>query len=134
MVLVLTGALVAVALPNLDRVYGAAARGTERDSILDQFAALGREAMARRRAYAVLGSATEAGAATESAGDDRSPPPGFEAYPLVVPEGWRVLVDAPILVRSTGVCLGGAVTLTGADSPPRRLVLEAPFCRVAAEQ
>ena len=123
-VLVLAALLVAVAVPNLDRLYASAARNTERDHILDQLSALGREAAARRRAYAVVG--------TEGAEGREAPaaPPGFEPYPLEVPPGWRVRVRDPVLARSTGVCLGGELALLHSDLPPIRLRLEAPFCRV----
>lgn len=124
-VLVLAGALVALAFPNLQRLYGSVARNTERAHILDQLAALGREALAKRRAYFL--------ADPERDDNGRGAAPGgqFSPYPLVVPEGWRLRVDTPVFVRANGVCLGGAVTLLHEDVPPTRLTLEAPLCRVA---
>ena len=129
-VLVLAGLALALALPNLDRLYGAAARATERSRILDQIAALGREAFASGRAYALANPAPTAG--TRAAQQPPAPlPPGFAPYPLELPEGWQVRVDEPILARATGVCLGGAVTLAHEDSRPERIILAPPFCAVA---
>ena len=123
-VLALAALLVAVAAPNLSRLYASAVRNTERDRILNQLAVLGREAAVRRRAYAVVGTENTEGAAAPAA------PPGFEPYPLDVPKDWRVRVRDPILARATGVCLGGELALLHSDLPPLRLRLEAPFCRL----
>ena len=112
----------AVALPNMSRLYGSATRVTERERILDQFAALGAEAMRDNRNYAVFGTDADA----RSLGDE-----GFVPYPLVVPDGWQVTIDPPILVRANGVCGGGRVTLRHPDSPPIDLDLAPPFCRVS---
>lgn len=124
-VLVLGGLLVALAFPNLQRLYASAARNTERDRILDQIAALGRESMARRRSYFVVDAERADNGLGEAAGG------GFSPYVVEVPEGWRLRVDEPVLARANGVCLGGAVTLLHADVPPRTVRLEAPLCRVA---
>ena len=125
-VLVLGGLLVAVAFPNLQRLYASAARNTERDHILDQIAALGREAVAQRRAYFLADSERADNGLGAAAGT------GFAPFPLEVPEGWRLRVEEPVLVRANGVCLGGEVTLLHDDAPPRTVRLEAPLCRVAA--
>lgn len=126
-VLALIGLLVALALPNLTRLYDSLARSSERDHILDQFAGLGHDAMLQRRAYVVFGT-------------DKRPAPDdpdqlaiyadYEPYPLDIPEGWRVRLDAPLLVRPNGVCLGGEVTLEHDDEPSVTASLEAPFCRL----
>ncbi len=123
-VLVIVGLLAAVTFPNVERAYSSIARSTERDRILDQFATLGREAMLRGRDYVVVGTAGDAGNAPGLA--------EYERYPLAVPDGWQVRLDEPLLVRANGICLGGEVMLRHAESPPERLVLVAPECRVDA--
>lgn len=131
-VLVLAGLALALALPNLDRLHGATTRATERDRILDQIAALGREAAANGQAYVLTSSApSEDPQADPPEEGQPAPPPDFAAYPLDLPQGWQVRVEEPILVRATGVCLGGTVTLLHEDSASRRITLKPPFCAVA---
>ena len=120
-VLAIIALLGAVALPSMSRLYDSATRATERERILDQFAALGAEAMRDNRNYAVFGTDADA----RPLGDE-----GFVPYPLTVPDGWQVTIDQPILVRANGVCAGGRVTLRHPDSPPIDLDLVPPFCRV----
>ena len=60
-VLALLGLVTAIAFPNLERLYVSATQATERDYVLDQVAALGREAVLQGRAYVVFGSAAPAG-------------------------------------------------------------------------
>ena len=122
-VLALVGVLTALALPNLARIYDNLTLRTEQDHILDQFAALGHEAMLRQRAYVVFG--TEAPPAEELVvyAD-------YEPYFLDVAAGWQVRLDAPLLVHANGVCLGGEVTLAHDDAPGVTVSLAAPFCRV----
>ena len=118
-VLALIGVLTALALPNLVRIYDNLTHRAERDHILDQFAALGHEAMLRQRAYIVFG--------TETPPEDYA---DYEPYPLDVPTGWQVRLDAPLLVYANGVCLGGEVTLAHDEAPAVAVSLVAPFCRV----
>lgn len=125
-VLVLGGLLVAVAFPNLQRLYASAERNTGRDHILDQLAALGREAVAQRSAYFLADPERADNGLRETASV------GFTPYPLELPEGWRLRVEEPVLVRANGVCLGGEVTLLHDDAAPRTVRLEPPLCRVAA--
>ena len=123
-VLALAGLLVALAFPNLQGIYGSAARNTERDRVLDQVAALGREAMTHRQSYFVA----DADRADNGLGDAADG--YFAPYVVAVPEGWRLRVDEPVLVRASGVCLGGEVTLLHEEAAPFTAKLEAPFCRV----
>ena len=122
-VLALVGLLAALALPNLSRIYDNLARRSERDHILDQLAALGHEAMLRRRAYVVFGTASRPAEELASYAD-------YEPYPLDIPEGWQVYLETPLLVRPNGVCLGGEVTLAHDDAVGVAVSLEAPFCRI----
>ena len=123
-VLVILGLLAGLVLPNMPGLFESATRATERDRILDQFAALGAEALRQGRDFAVLGTGPDFDPDTYT---------DFEPYPFVVPEGWEVLVEKPILVRSNGVCLGGRVTLRHAEAPPTELALVPPLCQVAAD-
>ena len=123
-VLVLLGLIAGLVLPNMQGLFASATRNTERDRILDQFATLGAQAMRHGKDYVVLGT------------DASTTPPvfeNFEPYPLTVPPDWQVKLDAPILVRANGVCLGGYVTLLRPDMPPVEFDLAPPFCRVRVD-
>ena len=124
-VLALLAVLAAVALPNLERLTASVTRDTEREHILNQFAELGATAMLDGLDYVVVGTDTPDDDATEAL-------VGRTRYPLVVPDGWEVLLDEPILARANGVCLGGAVTLLHEELAPLYVELTAPFCRVDA--
>ncbi len=121
-VLALVSLVAALALPNLVGLYDSATRATERDSILDQFAGIGREAMLKGHGYAVYSTADPQPSDVPNA--------GVHAYPLLVPEGWQVELDRPLRVRPNGVCLGATVTLSHPDSAPVEVALEPPYCRV----
>ena len=123
-VLAVVGLATALAMPNLQRLYAAATRASEQDYVLDQIAGLGREAMLNGRAYVVFGNAPPpdpAGAARYAE---------YETYVMDVPEGWRLALDRPLVVLANGVCLGGALTLSHAQSTAVRLELAPPYCRV----
>ena len=125
-VLALISLLGALALPNLVGLVGSVTRATERDSILDQFAAIGRDALLAGRGYVVYGPTSNSSSTIPIA-------PAFDTYPLVVPEGWQVDLDRPLRVRPNGVCLGATVTLSHPDTAPLEVVLAAPYCRVATD-
>ena len=125
-VLALLGLATAIAMPNLERLYASVTRTSERDHVLDQVAALGREAMLNGRAYVVFGSTTPPEVAEAARYAD------YETYVMDVPEGWRLELDRPLVVLANGVCLGGALTLTHAEGEAVRVKLAAPYCRVDA--
>ena len=120
-VLSLLGLVTALAVPNLQRLYASVSRTTERDHILDQFEGLGRDALANRRAYVVFEQppGPEAAAAF----------PGYESRAIDVPEGWRIGLDRPLVVRANGFCLGGELTLTHLGTQVVRTMLAPPYCR-----
>ncbi len=118
-VLALVGLVAAVALPNLQRLYDAFVRETERARIIDQFAALGQRALAAGRAYAVL----DADAADAQAYAD------YEPYSIDLPPGWALRVKRPVLVRANGFCLGGEVALAHTGGEAIELALAPPYCR-----
>lgn len=143
-VVTLISVVTALATPNLWRLYGAVARTTERNEILDRFANLGRQAMLHRRAYLVVGTDTpnerKEGDTAMRFDDEDAPSSGVVSplehhrpYRLDVPDGWTLHLPAPILVRANGVCLGGEVALSYNGEPDVRLVLEPPYCRVDAD-
>ena len=122
-VLVLVGLLTAVALPNLQALYQSAARAADREHILDQLAALGREAALRRTNYVVLEAQADAAALAAD----------FEPYPLDLPSGWTLKLDQPLRARATGVCLGAEVTLLHEETQPVYLNLMPPYCAVSGD-
>ena len=125
-VLALLALLAAVVLPNFERLTASATRDTQREHILNQFAGLGAAAMLNGRDYVVLGTVQIDDVDAEAALVGRT------RYPLDVPEGWDVEVEEPILVRASGVCLGGRVVLLHEEIDPVDVQLVAPFCRVDA--
>ena len=145
-VLVLVGLVTAIAVPNLERLYGAVTRETDRAHILDQFAGLGRRAMHQGRSYVVFGTGSTDDSAfeelsrgsTEAASDQAAP--GFAAASLAdyerhaidVPEGWEIRLDPPLVIRANGVCLGAGLTLIYRGEAEPRIELEPPYCRVGS--
>lgn len=123
-VLALIALVGALALPNLTGLYGSAARATEREQILDQFAAIGAEALLNGRGYIVHGPTPLAPAPVD---------PTSASYSLVLPEGWQIELDRPLRVRPNGVCLGATLTLRHPDTAPIEVVLAPPYCRVDAD-
>ncbi len=128
-VLALLALATAIAMPNLERLYAAATRVSERDYVLDQVAALGREAMLNGRAYVVFGNAPSLDPAEAARYAE------YETYEVDVPQGWRLDFDSPLVVLANGVCLGGMLTLSQEDDEVAavRLELTPPYCRVAAD-
>ena len=143
-VLALVSMVTALAAPNLQRLYGAAARTTERNVILDRLANLGRQAMLQRRTYLIVGTdtpdETKRPYATVRSDDEDAPASErvlsfehHEPYRMDLPDGWTLHLPTPILVRANGVCLGGEVALSYNGEPDVRLVLEPPYCHVDAD-
>lgn len=151
-VLLLLALVTALAMPNLDRLAAGVARGTERDRILDQFVGLGRQAMLQRRNYVVFG--TDAGqdagppapggetadAAREEPGRGAAGPSSdpflhadHERYAIDLPEGWKIGLDPPLVVRANGACLGARLTLRHRGAVAVEVDLEPPYCRIDAQ-
>ena len=124
-VLALLGLLTALAVPNLQRLFVSVSTSTERQHILDQFEALGRDALANGRAYVVFSEAPDADTAAVY-GD-------FEPRPIDLPEAWRFRLDRPLVVRANGFCRGGELTLIHQDAPVLRATLAPPYCRVEVD-
>ena len=149
-VLALVGLVAAIAVPNLERLYGAVTRETERDHILDQFAGLGLRAMRQGRNFVVFGAGASGGSglpdsagtgATFTAEDSASTTTGvvstslvgFTPYAIEVPDGWEFRLEPPLRIRANGVCLGAALTLyyQGEAEPP--IDVDPPWCRVETD-
>lgn len=140
-VLALLGVIGALVLPNLERFTAGVARNSERDLILNEIAGLGTEALLQGRGFVVLG--TEALEELEAEADldpEGLPGPlvhdltGLPVHRLEIPAGWRLYLDAPLIVRATGACLGGRLALEHDDAPPVELELVAPYCRVETDE
>lgn len=83
------------------------------DDVLKGFSALPLAARASGRQWQV----------PDASGDGR-PPPGVD-----LPEGWRIEMDTPLLVRANGACTDASGTLFTA-SQSIDFQVAAPFCRV----
>ena len=148
-VIVLLALITALAIPNLERLHATLTSKGERDYILDQFAGLSRQAMLQGRAYVVFGTgATQrpepaepgrqtAGAApavSHRQSDGHSfqapSPAGHERYVIDVPKGWAIQLDAPLIVRANGVCLGAELILHHRGAVDIRISLAPPYCRI----
>ena len=139
-VLALLGVIGALVLPNLERFTAGVARDSERDLILNEIAGLGTEALLRGRGFVVLDTEAleelEAGADPDAEGlaplvHDLT---GLPVHRLEIPDGWRLYLEAPLVVRATGACLGGRLALEHDDAPPLEVELVAPYCRVEPDE
>ena len=120
-VLVILGAVGALALPNLQNLYAAATRRADRDLVLDQIARLGAEALLSGRGYAVWPD--DAPVAADA------PTAGYARRELELPADWGFELDRPLLVRPNGVCLGARLVLIDPRGRRSAQDLEPPFCR-----
>ncbi len=51
---------------------------------------------------------------------------------LIIPPGWRIQTDKPIVYNFNGLCDGGKLTLIAPDNHEEALQLEPPRCQIAA--
>ena len=121
-VLLLVGLVTALAMPNLSQLYTSVTGAAERDYILDQFAGMGQKALLSGQGFVVLGTA--------DAAEARLSQQASNVYELDVPEGWRVRLEEPLIVRGNGVCLGGELTLIRAGKLAYQISLDPPYCTV----
>ncbi len=149
--LVLLGLLSAVAIPNLERIFGGIDRTTGRDRIVDQIAGLGRRAVLERSAFVVMSSTHDPNPAADAFADEvgdagdapsasedivhfgETPGDRFVRYPLELPPSWEVRLDPPLLIRSNGVCLGSELTLLHEGEEIMRFTLAPPYCELNQE-
>ena len=141
--LVLAGLLVAVAVPGVQSLHGSIVKRTERDYILDQFEALGRQAMLKGRTFVVLSTNVDASGRDGALRVEPDYPAEarsvhslslepLEPHAIDLPDGWEIELDAPLVVRANGVCLGAGLVLRHHGVVDLRVDLEAPYCRVDA--
>lgn len=125
----LMGFLVALILPRLDQLYLSFVFWLDQDRIEREIASLSGRAYLDGKALRLatwpppppIPGAPAAGTGAQAGID--------EPVRLVLPPGWRVVVDPPILFRPDGACSGGEVVIESGDVR-RRLRLEAPRCRI----
>ena len=116
-VLFLVGLLTSVVLPGMERMARSAQYKTERDTIIGRLGELGYEAYLTGKPISLISSPVGASAVGA-------------AYPIAMPEGWRLSVRDPVVYGFNGICGGGEVTLIGPDQAQEKIVLRAPLCKV----
>lgn len=136
----LMGFLVALILPRLDQLYLSFLFWLDQDRVEREIAGLGGRAYLEGRALSLAtwpppapipGARPPAsGSASVPLAAGAEPLAGTgEPVRLALPEGWRVVVDPPILFRPDGACSGGSVVIE-AGEVRRSFRLEPPRCRL----
>ena len=125
----LMGFLVALILPRLDQLYLSFVFWLDQDRVEREIASLSGRAYLEGKALRLATwpppppiPGAPAASAGSQAGID-------EPVRLALPQGWRVVVDPPILFRPDGACSGGEVVIESGDVR-RSFRLEAPRCRI----
>ena len=139
----LLGFLVAMTLPRLDQLYLRFLFWLDQDRIEREIASLSGRAYLEGKALrlstwpppppvpgALPPASTVPAVAFAGSAAGAEPLAGMgEPVRLALPEGWRVVVDPPILFRPDGACSGGAVVIEAGDVR-RSFRLEPPRCRL----
>ncbi|MGB8842584.1 MAG: type II secretion system protein [Aliidongia sp.] len=122
-VLAIMGLLGAFALPSLIRLGNRTSFSLNRQDLERQLDELPMTAAAQGRNL-VLSS-------TPQAEDFSSVPadPAPDPYPVTLPAGWRITVEAPITYRYDGTCSGGALHVSAPDAEARYL-MKPPLCEL----
>lgn len=128
LVMVLLGFLASLVLPRLDQLYLRFLFWLDQDRIEREIAGLGARAYLEGKALRLATWPTPAPAPGSSARNTETEGIG-EPVRLALPEGWRVVVDPPILFRPDGACSGGSVLIDSGDLR-RSFRLEPPRCRL----
>lgn len=123
----LMGFLVSLVLPRLDQLYLSFLFWLDQDRVEREIAGLGGRAYLEGKALR-LATWPPTAAARSPASAEPLAGQG-ETVRLALPEGWRVVVDPPILFRPDGACSGGAVTIEAGDVR-RSYRLTPPRCRL----
>jgi general secretion pathway protein G len=124
-VLALMAALLAIAFPQVVRLYTRARLAFERKDLEHQLSELPERVRAAGQA-GILADPSASGAAMRAADAAAFEDP--RPLHLSLPAGWRVSVPKPVLYHYTGACDGGEVVFS---LPPLslRYVLTPPLCR-----
>lgn len=137
----LMGFLVALILPRLDQLYLSFLFWLDQDRIEREISSLSGRAYLEGRALSLstwpppapvpgaLPSASTAPAVAFAGSAAAGAELTGEPVRLTLPEGWRVVVEPPILFRPDGACSGGQVVIESGDVR-RSFRLEAPRCRL----
>ena len=127
-VLAVLGLAGAIALPNLQNLYESVAKRTDRGEVLDQITRLGVRAKLEGRDLVVWPGGAEALEQVNAlVGSTLG---AYVRHQLVMPPGWRLVLDRPLVVRANGICLGAAMALIDHSGRRDEYLLKAPFCRV----
>jgi len=110
-VLVIAGLLAALAAPALQRMARSMDLAGQRGLLVGEITDLSYRAWVEGKPY-TLGADAEAPT----------------AYPLRLPEGWRVEFPKPITYAFNGICSGGRLTLHGPDGWREDWQLQGPRC------
>ena len=134
LVIVLLGFLVSLILPRLDQLYLSFLFWLDQDRVEREIAALGGRAYLEGKALSLStwpppAPGSPAAAARSTAAGTEPLAGSGEPVKLALPEGWRVVVDPPILFRPDGACSGGEVVIE-AGEVRRSFRLEPPRCRL----
>ncbi len=111
MVLVLAGLLAGFAIPRLASMFTSIQSASERDDVLNQIGKLGYAAYASGLGFELMEFPNSTG-----------------GIPLEIPSDWQIKADFPIVYRSSGVCLGGFLTLFYNSDVHLRVHLRPPHC------
>lgn len=148
----LMGFLVALILPRLDQLYLSFLFWLDQDRVEREIASLSGRAYLEGKELSLstwppppprpgdlppAASRSAFGASfTSSFASPFGSPPATEPAAaisepvrLTLPEGWRVVVDPPILFRPDGACSGGTVVIESGEAR-RSFRLEPPRCRL----
>lgn len=119
--------VVSLALPRLEQLYLRFLFWLDQDQIEREIAGLGARAYLEGRTLRLATWPLP----PPRPGAPRPPPEPEIGEPvrLTLPEGWRVVVDPPILYRPDGACSGGSVAIESGEVR-RSFRLDAPRCRL----
>lgn len=127
-VLVLMSLITGLVVPRLDKVYSGLVSSFSKTDVLRSIAGIGYNAMVHGRSFTLAGALPrseidETTGKVVEAHDEIFNPGG-----LLLPEGWRLVVDQPIVYRRNGLCLGGRIELYFEKEDHRSYLLLPPYC------
>jgi prepilin-type N-terminal cleavage/methylation domain-containing protein len=126
-VLGIMGLIGAFALPSVLKMANRTTFSLDRQDLERQLDQLPQTAQ-RKGVNLVLSSTAAEG--------DFDPPPvsaGRDPYPVKLPAGWRITVDAPILYRYDGTCSGGKLRIIAPDAEAAYR-MEPPLCELRPDR
>lgn len=115
-VLVITGLLAAIAIPQMRRLAEAVEADGQRRMVRESIEELG------YRAYLAASPITLDGKSTQAAATNAAEPG------LAVPGGWQIRVSAPIRFAASGMCGGGRLAIVDPRGVSEWYVLRPPHC------